>query len=74
MYLLCLSSSGFSLRLRTENASTNQYVLLIQIVLLIYVIKTTYLLGSLPFFKIFVNPFMAQDDSLCANVSQDTCG
>ena len=26
-----------------------------------------YLLGNLPFFKIHVNCFMAQDDSPCAN-------
>ena len=38
------------------------------IVLLIYVNETTYLLGNLPFFKIHVNRFMAQDDSYCANV------
>ena len=38
------------------------------IVLLIYVNKTIYLLGNLPFFKIHVNHFMAQDDSPNANV------
>ena len=38
------------------------------IVLLIYVNETTYLLGNLPFFKIHVNRFMAQDDSPAANV------
>ena len=27
-----------------------------------------YLLGNLPFFKIHVNQFMAQDNSPCANV------
>ena len=27
-----------------------------------------YFLGNLPFFKIQVNRFMAQDDSSCANV------
>ena len=37
------------------------------IVLLIYVNETIYLLGNLPFFKIHVNRFMAQDDSPCAN-------
>ena len=38
------------------------------IVLLIYVNETIYLLENLPFFKILVNPFMAQDDSPYANV------
>ena len=38
------------------------------IVLLIYVNETIYLLGNLPFFKIHVNRFMAQDDSPGANV------
>ena len=38
------------------------------IVLLIYVNKTIYLLGNLPFFKIHVNRFTAQDDSPGANV------
>ena len=33
-----------------------------------YVNETMYLLGNLPFFKIHVNHFMAQDDSPCANV------
>ena len=37
-------------------------------VLLSYVNETIYLLGNLPFFKIHVNHFMAQDDSPCANV------
>ena len=36
-------------------------------VLLSYVNETIYLLGNLPFFKIHVNHFMAQDDSPCAN-------
>ena len=35
-------------------------------VLLSYVNETMYLLGNLPFFKIHVNCFMAQDDSPCA--------
>ena len=38
------------------------------IVLLIYVNETMYLLGNLPFFKIHVNHFMAQDDSPATNV------
>ena len=38
------------------------------LVLLIYVNETIYLLGNLPFFKIHVNHFMAQDDSPAANV------
>ena len=33
------------------------------IVLLIYVNETIYLYGNLPFFKIHVNHFLAQDDS-----------
>ena len=37
------------------------------IVLLIYVNKTIYLLGNLPFFKIHVNRFTAQDDSTNPN-------
>ena len=62
---LCLSSGGFHIRLRTNNGSANQYVLL-RNVLLCYVNETVYLLENLPFFKIHVNCFMAQDDSLCA--------
>ena len=38
------------------------------IVPLIYVNETLYLLRNLPFFKIHVNHFMAQDDSPGANV------
>ena len=38
------------------------------IVLLIYVNETIYLLGNLPFFKVHVNHFMAQDSSSCASV------
>ena len=38
------------------------------IFLLICVNKTMHLLGNLPFFKIHVNCFMAQDDSPCASV------
>ena len=38
------------------------------LVLLIYVNETIYLPGNLPFFKIHVNHFMAQDDSPAANV------
>ena len=69
---LCLSSNQFHLRLRTY--LTNQYVLLNKPigflhvkVLLSYVNETMCLLGTLPFFKIYVNCFMAWDDSLCAN-------
>ena len=36
-------------------------------VLLSYVNETVYLLENLPFFKIHINCFMAQDDSPCAN-------
>ena len=38
------------------------------LVLLIYVNETIYLPGNLPFFKIHVNHFMAQDDSPAAHV------
>ena len=38
------------------------------IVLLIYVNETIYLFGTLPFFKIHVNHFMAWDDSPGAKV------
>ena len=38
------------------------------IVLLIYVNKTIYFLGNLPFFETDVNCFMAWDDSPCAKV------
>ena len=38
------------------------------IVLLIYVNETIYLYGNLPFFKILINHFMAQDDSPGANI------
>ena len=38
------------------------------LVLLIYVNEMIYLPGNLPFFKIHVNHFMAQDDSPAANV------
>ena len=38
------------------------------IVLLIYVNETIYLLGNLPFFKIYVNRFVALDDSPGASV------
>ena len=61
---LCLSSSRFHLRLRTDSNSANPYILLI----LIYVTETIYLLGNLPFFKIHVSCFMACDDSSCAYV------
>ena len=61
---LCLSSNWFCLRLRTH--LTNQYVLLVTLVS--YVNEILYLLGNLPFFKIHVNNFMAQDNSPCANV------
>ena len=37
-------------------------------ILLSYVNETMSLLGNLPFFKIHVNHFMAQDNSPCANV------
>ena len=43
-------------------AQTNQ-LFYSYIVLLIYVNKSIYLLGNLPFFKIPVNDYMAWDDS-----------
>ena len=39
------------------------------LVLLIYVKEMIYLPGILPFFKIHVNQFLAQDDSPAANVT-----
>ena len=70
---LCLSSSWFCLRLRTD--FTNQYVLFNKPVcfthvnvLLHYINETMYLLENLPFFKIHVNRFMVRDDSPPANV------
>ena len=33
-----------------------------------FVNETMSLLGNLPFFKMHINPFMAWDNSLCANV------
>ena len=63
----------FLLRLRTN--LTNQYVLLNKPVdfthangLLSYVNDAMYLPGNLPFFKIYVNHFMAEENSPCANV------
>ena len=41
---------------------------LYSVVLLIYVNDTIYLYGNLPFFKIHVNHFMAQDDSPGVNL------
>ena len=38
------------------------------VVLLIYVNETIYLYGNLPFYKIQVNYFMAQDDSKGAKI------
>ena len=61
---LCLSSSWFHLRLRTN--LTNMFIH--AHVLLSHVNKTTHLLGNLPFFKIHVNHFVAWDDSPGANV------
>ena len=63
----CLSSGWFCLRLRTDNGSTNQYVLLMEM-FLGCINETMYLLRNLPFFKIHVNCFMAWDDSPCASV------
>ena len=63
----CLSSSWFHLRLRTIRTEQIS-VFYSYIALLIYVNGPIYLLGNLPFFKIPVSHFMAQDDSSCANV------
>ena len=41
---------------------------MLYIVLLIYVKETIYLYGNLPFFKIHVSHFMAQDDSPGAKI------
>ena len=57
---LCLSSSQFRLRLRTDKGSTCMFCS--YVVLLIYVNETIYLLGNLPFFKIHVHRFMARGD------------
>ena len=62
-----LSSSWFCLRLRTIRAQQIS-MFYSYIVLLIYVNEPIYLIGNLPFFKIHVNYFMAQDYSSCANV------
>ena len=72
---LCFPSSQLHLRLRADEGSTSQYVLLNKPLdfthangLLSCVNDTMYLLGNLLFFKIHVNHFMAQDNSPCANV------
>ena len=58
---------SFSLRLRTDEGSTNQ-LFYSYTVLPICVNESIYLLGKLPFFKIRVNHYMAWDDSPGANV------
>ena len=62
---LCLSSSWFCLRLRTDLRNQNVFL---SYILLTYVNETMTLLGNLLFFKIHINRFMAQDNSPCANV------
>ena len=52
---LCLSSSWFCLRLRTNKDSTNLFY---SYIVLIYVNETIYVLGNFPFFNIHVNRFM----------------
>ena len=53
---------------KTQNQPNKSIRFIHTVVLLIYVNETMYLLGNLPFFKIHVNRFMAQDDSPGANV------
>ena len=65
---LCLSSSQFLLRDSEPIMAQQTSTFYSFIVLLIYVNESIYLLGNLPFFKIHVNPFMAQDNSPCANI------
>ena len=65
-YVFTLDSVFLHIGLRTNNGSANQYVLL-RNVLLSYVNEAVYLLENLPFFKIYVNCFMAQDNSPCAS-------
>ena len=62
---LCLSSSWFCLRFRTDLRNQNVFL---SYILLTYVNETMTLLGNLLFFKIHINRFMAQDNSPCANV------
>ena len=63
---LCLSSSQYALRFRTDKGLTN-HIFYSYIVLLIYVNETIYLLGNLALFKIHVNSFIVWDDSPSAN-------
>ena len=65
---LCLSSSHFLLRDSEPIMAQQTSTFYSFIVLLIYVNESIYLLGNLPFFKIHVNPFMAQENSPCASV------
>jgi len=62
---LCLSSSWFHLRLRTN--LTNMFYSCTCSLKPCY--EITHLLENLPFFKIHVNHFMARDSSPCSNVT-----
>ena len=69
----CLSSSQFQLRLRIDNGSANQYVLLIE--LFSYVKESIYLIGSLPFFKTHVNHLWPRVTHIVPILSQNAfCG
>ena len=63
---LCLFSNSAEVSEPVKAQQT--YMFYSHLVLLIYVNETIYLLGNLPFFKIHVNHFMAQDDLPGANV------
>ena len=67
-YIFTLESVFKLVLPKTQNQLDKPVCFTHTIVLLIYVNETTYLLGKLPFFKIHVNSFMAQDDSPCASV------
>ena len=69
VFKFCLRTLGFRLRLRTRAILAQQTsVFYSYIVLLICVNEMIYLPGNLPFFKIHVNRFVAQDDSPGASV------
>ena len=67
----CITLDSVSFKLvgsKTQNQPNKSIRFIHTIVLLIYVNEAMYLLGNLPFFKIHVNCFTAQDNSPCANV------
>ena len=67
MYYVFTLDSVFKLILPKGSELTWQTSML-YIVLIIYVNETIYCFGNLPFFKIHVSYFMAQDDSPGASV------